>query len=348
MRRGLGSVAAAGLIVLVAAAPTAGASIGAGASHRTTTTTTTVANSAHTGTSRPTGSSQPSSGSGGSSGGGSGNGPNSGSGGQPSGTTSTSSSTTTTTTQPGTAPTENPASDSAVPAFGAGTSFAADQAWMLTALGDRQARLGELSSTIASSKSLSSNDRSSLAGLVGAANTTCSQLRSSVPTDTTSAQLRAAASEMIGSLHVYAILTPQVNLTIAADANAASAAKLQALEPGLNTAIAASHATKAELSRLRALEQAFASAAGDAAGIAGPLGGQLAGLSDADLATALPVLTSAQTANEDAQNNLSAADTDLRKLLSLLASAGRKSSVKAKLSGLDRAARVALEVDRRS
>ncbi len=299
MRRGVASAAAVSLIGTAVAAQVAGVAVSSAASHASASATTTTTLASH-----------------------------------PTSSTITSTSIPTTTTQPGTAPTQNPASDAMVPSFGPGTSFALGQAWMLTALSDRGARLSELAGMISSSKTLQGSDSASLSALVSSAQSTCSQLQSAVNADTTLVQLRLAATEMIGSLHVYAILTPQVELTVDADAIGDAAAKLEALEPGLNTAIAAAHATKRNLARLHDLEQSFAAEASAAAALVAPLSGQLVGLSDADLAAATPVLAAATGIEPRAERDVGEAGTDLRRLLSLLANAGIQSHLKYKLRHL--------------
>lgn len=246
-----------------------------------------------------------------------------------------SSSTTTTivtaNTTAGVAPSESPTSDTSVPTFGPSTSFALDQSWMQTALSARQARLSMLAGNIGSSSTLRSGDHDALQALVSSAQSTCSQLQSAVSSATTTAQLRSDAAVMINSLHVFAILTPQVELTVDVDAFAAAAGKLEALEPELNTAIAAAHANSRKLARLQALEQELAAAASAASNLVAPLPGQLVALSDADLPAANPVLASAQSADRSARIELNDAGSDLRSLLSLLAETGVNSHVRIKL-----------------
>jgi hypothetical protein len=228
---------------------------------------------------------------------------------------------TTTTAAAGRAPTADPASDNDVPVFGPGTSFTADQRWVETALSDRQARLATLSGLISASSTLQSSDRTGLDGLVSAAQSACSSLQQSVPSDDSTGELQAAADEMIDSLHVYAILSPQVSETIGADAVTAAAAKLQALAPGLNTAIAAASANSRQMARLHELEQGLTAEADAASSLTTPLSAQLIGLSDANLSSAAPVLISALSSERVGLSDVTAADSDLRQLLALLAQA---------------------------
>jgi hypothetical protein len=245
------------------------------------------------------------------------------------------SSTTTTVAGGNAAPSENPLSDVYVPAFGPSTSLQLDQAWMMTALSDRQSRLSELAGDVSSSKTLASGDASSLSGLISNDQGTLSQLQSAVPGATSTSALRSEAAQMI-ALHVFAALTPQVQDTINAEAVGAAAAKLVALEPGLNTAIAAAHASPRQIARLQQLEQSFAADAGNAAGLVAPLPGELVALNDASLPAAQPVLSSAQSATQRGQRALVQAGTELRRLLSQLAQSGLSSHFRVRLRDLQR------------
>jgi hypothetical protein len=224
-----------------------------------------------------------------------------------------------TTASGGRVPTQDPASDNGVPDFGPRTSFTADEQWVERALADRLSRLASLSSTISASTTLQSKDRTSLDALVGNAQSVCTSLQQSVSGDFAAGQLQAAADELIESLHVYSILTPQVDETVVAEADNAAAAKLQTLAPGLNTAIAAAQVAAGRVGRLQTLLQGLSSDANAAASITGSVPARLIPLRDANQSAASPVLSSAVSELGTAASDLSAADSDLRRLLALLA-----------------------------
>ncbi|HTW98877.1 MAG TPA: hypothetical protein VMD59_08880, partial [Acidimicrobiales bacterium] len=217
-------------------------------------------------------------------------------------------------------PSQDPTEDYYAPTFGPTISFSLAQRWMETALSDRLARIGVLSSSISSSATLTSSDRTGISGLVGNAQSVCNSLSQSVPGDSSNAQLQLAADQMIGSLHVFAVLSPQVNETVAADSANAAAAKLQALAPGLNTAIAAASGSSRQISRLQNLEQNLVTEANAAASFSGPLPAELIGLSDASLSS-ITSLNTAMGSERSALYDLELADYDLRQLLNLLSRA---------------------------
>lgn len=110
------------------------------------------------------------------------------------------------------------------------------------ALSDRQATLAKLTSSVGSNKYLSSGDRQTLQGLLAAETQGINQLAqevgSATPQTTTIAQLRQDAFTMVHQYRVYLVMAPQVHLTEAADTQAAVEAKLTALEPKIQAAIA--------------------------------------------------------------------------------------------------------------
>jgi len=220
----------------------------------------------------------------------------------------------------------SPSSDAGAPSFAPGASFPDDQQWLETAVSDRLAKVGDLTGAIGASKALSTGDRSALTTLVGNAGSVLQSVSASLANDTTLAQLRTAANLVISSLHVYAILTPQVQMTIDADAVTAAAGRLQSLEPGLDTAIAAAHATRRNLFRLHQLDQRFVSDLNAASGATSPLPGQLLQLSGADLGAATPVITQAGAALAGAHTDMSDATATLREIVNLLSKPGVSSS----------------------
>ena len=115
--------------------------------------------------------------------------------------------------------------------------FASDQHTLETQLAIRVSQLNRLSTDITNAKSLTSAHAATLNSDVGAALTNINALVSKVPTDTTTAELRADARQMVKQNRVFAVVTPQVFLTIEADSVAAEVTTLQGEESNLLSAV---------------------------------------------------------------------------------------------------------------
>jgi hypothetical protein len=100
-------------------------------------------------------------------------------------------------------------------------------------LAGRQVQLQHLAADVAGAKSLSVADETMLNSRVTAEESSIAALVAKVPGDTTRAQLNADRAAMLKDNRVYAVMTPQVFITISADAAAAEGAALATEEGSL-------------------------------------------------------------------------------------------------------------------
>jgi len=109
-------------------------------------------------------------------------------------------------------------------------------------LSDRQATLAALTSSVASNKELTATDRTALQNLLGPETTGINALAAIVaaatPENTTIAQLRQDAKTMVDQYRVYLVMSRQVHLTEAADAQTDVEVKLAGDEAKIQAAIA--------------------------------------------------------------------------------------------------------------
>ncbi len=115
--------------------------------------------------------------------------------------------------------------------------FASDQRALESQLAIRASQLNRLNTDISSAKSLTAAHAAALNADVAAALANINALIAKVPTDTTNTELRADATEMVRKNRVFAVLTPQVFLTIESDSVASGVASLQGEESNLLAAV---------------------------------------------------------------------------------------------------------------
>lgn len=115
--------------------------------------------------------------------------------------------------------------------------LAAIQHQLEVQLQNRVVQLNRLGTDISNAKSLTANHVTALTADVSTASTNINALVTKVPTDTTLAQLREDRASMLRQNRVFAVLTPQVFLTIQADAIAAEVLTYQGQEAGLLAAV---------------------------------------------------------------------------------------------------------------
>ncbi|MHB1890200.1 MAG: hypothetical protein ACYCUF_04890 [Acidimicrobiales bacterium] len=140
-------------------------------------------------------------------------------------------------------PCPTPVSSSPGASASAGTvcgisKFQEAKAKVEAALATRTSRLSSLSADVSASKTLTAQDRSVLASRLSAETAGISALAQKVPSDTTWKELDADAYSMVHDYRVFAVMSPQVDLTIGADAEAAIEWTLVGMEPGIQKAIA--------------------------------------------------------------------------------------------------------------
>lgn len=101
----------------------------------------------------------------------------------------------------------------------------------------RVSQLARLSTDVTGAKTLTTVHAAALTTNINTATANINALVVRVPTDTTNAQVNADRAAMIRQNRVFAVLTPQVFLTIEADAIGAEVTSLQTEEPGLLSAV---------------------------------------------------------------------------------------------------------------
>jgi hypothetical protein len=111
-------------------------------------------------------------------------------------------------------------------------------------LSDLQARvqtLAKLTTSVNNDETLSPQDKSALSGLVANETNGINQLLATVqaatPQNTTIAQLGADAKEMVDNYRVYLVMSRQVHLTEAADAQTTAETKIESNESKIQAAI---------------------------------------------------------------------------------------------------------------
>lgn len=111
-------------------------------------------------------------------------------------------------------------------------------------MSDLQARvqtLAKLTTSVSSDKTLSAQDKNVLGGLLVNESSGIGHLLSTVqaatPQNTTIAQLRADAKDMVDNYRVYLVMSRQVHLTEAADAQTTAETKIESNESKIQAAI---------------------------------------------------------------------------------------------------------------
>ncbi len=122
-----------------------------------------------------------------------------------------------------------------------GTRWQQEQAKLISDLQARVQTLGQLTTSVTSSKTLSPQDRSTLGGLLSNETSGITQLLAQVqaatPQTTTLAQLNADGKSMYDNYRVYVVMARQVHLTEAADSQTVAETKIENNEPKIQAAI---------------------------------------------------------------------------------------------------------------
>jgi hypothetical protein len=116
-------------------------------------------------------------------------------------------------------------------------SFNKEKLALEAALSDRQTQLTRLSADVKVATDLSAAHLAVLDTNIAAATLSITSLRVKVPTDTTGAELQADRATMLKDNRVYAVLTPQVFLTIEADTVASQVTTFEANESTLQSSV---------------------------------------------------------------------------------------------------------------
>lgn len=148
--------------------------------------------------------------------------------------------------------------------------FSSTQHALEVQLASRVSQLARLQSDVSSAKTLTAAHEAALTARITTTTANINALVSKVPSDTTYAQLRADRSAMIKQNRVFAVLTPQVFLTIEADAITAQVTTLQGEESGLISAVnglVGQHGYKNAFNRYTAFAKSVNAASLDASNI---------------------------------------------------------------------------------
>jgi hypothetical protein len=116
-------------------------------------------------------------------------------------------------------------------------SFSNNQALLETQLANRATQLTHLGTDVTGATSLTAPHATTLKASIATATTNIDALVAKVPTDTTNAQLAVDRASMLKENRVFAVLTPQVFLTIEADSIAAQVVTFQANESSLQGSV---------------------------------------------------------------------------------------------------------------
>jgi hypothetical protein len=119
----------------------------------------------------------------------------------------------------------------------------------------RLAELTRLDRRLGVAKNLSDGHRSTLSGINATARSGLGDLKAKIAADSDAGTLRTDCQSIVLGYRIFALRAPQENLVIAADAESAAIAKLEALAPKLSAAIAKAQANGTDVN---AAEQALA------------------------------------------------------------------------------------------
>jgi hypothetical protein len=162
----------------------------------------------------------------------------------------------------------------------------------------RQSTLGQLTSAIGGSKSLSSADAARLKAVVAAASAELTTLKTNLDSEVTVIALRATIVAVVNRVRAYVLVVPQVRLTIAADDVLSLQPHLSQLSAALAARIATARAAGKDVAAAQASLDAMNAALSDAESLAAPWPAKLAPLTPAqyDSGVAGPTLNQARAA----------------------------------------------------
>lgn len=167
------------------------------------------------------------------------------------------------------------ASSTEAPTPNQNASFVAAQKALETQVTDRISTLESLSSRISSSSTLTPADRANLGSIVGNASSgdlgAMNALLATVESDTTSAELAADRKVMIDTYRIYAVVAPQVCITIAADKISYITGLITAIEPNLDNLVIANGNTSTDVTAYNQVLSNVSTASSDVSGIDGQL-----------------------------------------------------------------------------
>ena len=173
----------------------------------------------------------------------------------------------------------------------------------------RFATLDALSGKITASKTLTTSDAAALKSEIDSTRSGLTSLKATIDAETTIPAVKADVVKIAADYRVYLLVGPKVHLVIGADTVLAAQAKFAKINTNLAARIATLKAAGKDTTAAQADLDAMNAAVTAAAGLAGPIPGQVLPLTVAQYngGTAGPILTSAKAALVSARNDLKTA-----------------------------------------
>jgi hypothetical protein len=145
------------------------------------------------------------------------------------------------------------ASDVKAPVISASTSVSSASAYLASQLASRLQQLTKLALRVSAAKSLAPADHAALNALLVGELAGLTSLQASSKSDSSIAQIRADASTMVLSYHVFSFVEPAVQTVLRIDTARAAASRITMLIPSIKATIVASAASNRRLSQANAL-----------------------------------------------------------------------------------------------
>jgi hypothetical protein len=214
--------------------------------------------------------------------------------------------------------------------IGKGTSVSAAQALVTSRINGRLDTLQALTTSINSSKYLTSADKTTLGNQIGSDTSGLTALKAKVASETTLSAVRADAVAMVDDYRVYLLMAPQVRLTDALDAETAAATTLQNAYSKLSSLLSQQGgATSTEQSELADMQAQINAATSADNGQVSTLLGLKPGPDAASLTSSVKAVAAAA---KTARGDLVKARADAKQLRSALKAAKPSGSASASAS----------------
>ena len=217
-----------------------------------------------------------------------------------------------------------PADDLTSPTFD-GVAISDAMSWLQAGLSARAGEVSTLASEITTAAGLPSTVRSTLTNVVASTSQTLTTVMASSATDADIRQVRHDAATMI-VLHVFSVLTPQVNEIVTAQSIRNSAVQLLAQEVSIRAALVAAKTTKVSLSSATSQLTAFHAHLVHAKALVEPLPAALIGVGTIWITRATAKLASAANTESAATALIVSAKNAEQSIISSLTSKLRAKS----------------------
>ena len=176
----------------------------------------------------------------------------------------------------------------------------------------RFAELTKLDGRVANAKNLTDGHRQAMTGINSHARAGLTDLKTKIDQDSDPAVLKQDCQSIVLDYRIFALRAPQENLAIAGDAEANAIAKLQALEPKLQSAIDKAKADGKDVSGAQTALDDLKAKVADAATKDDKVADTVLGYTPADYNANHDVLTPLRTAVKAASGDLHAARNDAK------------------------------------